>query len=53
MQLVQVDGEWRISDPPPELLLTSSEFSTAFRQRVLYFLDRIGDRRGAGRAACR
>jgi hypothetical protein len=42
MHLVQVDGEWRISDPPPELLLTSSEFSTAFRQRVLYFLDRSG-----------
>lgn len=42
MHLVQVDGEWRISDPPPELLLTSSEFSTAFRQRVLYFLDQSG-----------
>ena len=42
MHLVQVDGEWRIDDPPPELLLTSSEFSTAFRQRVLYFLDRSG-----------
>lgn len=42
LHLVQVDGEWRISDPPPELLLTSSEFSTAFRQRVLYFLDRSG-----------
>ena len=40
--LEQVDGEWRISSPPPELLLTSSEFSTAFRQRVLYFLDRTG-----------
>ena len=53
MHLVQVDGEWRISDPPPELLLTSSEFSTAFRQRVLYFLDPIGHRRGAGRAARR
>lgn len=42
MHLVQVDGEWRITDPPPELLLTNSEFSTAFRQRVLYFLDRTG-----------
>lgn len=42
MHLVQVDGEWRISDPPPELLLTSTEFSSAFRQRVLYFLDRSG-----------
>ncbi len=42
MNLVEVDGEWRIDNPPPELLLTSSEFSTAFRQRVLYFLDRSG-----------
>jgi hypothetical protein len=42
VHLVQVDGEWRISDPPPELLLTSTEFSSAFRQRVLYFLDRSG-----------
>lgn len=42
MFLVQVDGEWRIDNPPPELLLTNSEFSTAFRQRVLYFLDRSG-----------
>jgi hypothetical protein len=40
--LEQVDGEWRISEPPPELLLTSSEFSIPFRQRVLYFLDRTG-----------
>ena len=40
--LVLQDGEWRISLPPPELLLTSSEFSSAFRQRVLYFLDRTG-----------
>ncbi len=42
MHLVLVEGEWRISDPPPELLLTTSEFPAAFRQRVLYFLDRTG-----------
>ncbi|MGS0687405.1 LpqB family beta-propeller domain-containing protein [Nakamurella sp. GG22] len=42
LTLVQVDGEWRISDPPPELLLTTSEFPTAFRQRTLYFLDSSG-----------
>jgi hypothetical protein len=40
--LVKVDDEWRISDPPPELLLTASDFPTAYRQRVLYFLDRSG-----------
>lgn len=42
LTVVQVDGQWRISDPPPELLVTRSEFGTAFRQRVLYFLDRSG-----------
>lgn len=42
MHLVKVDDQWRISDPPPELLLTSSDFPTAYRQRVLYFLDPSG-----------
>ncbi len=42
MKLVQLEGEWRIDNPPPELLVVNSEFSTAFRQRVLYFLDRTG-----------
>ncbi len=42
LHLVQVDGQWRISDPPPELVLTESDFSTAFRERVLYFLDETG-----------
>ncbi len=42
MHLEKVDGEWRISDPPPDLLLTASDFPTAYRQRVLYFLDRSG-----------
>ena len=42
IHLVKVDDEWRINDPPPELLLTASDFPTAYRQRVLYFLDRSG-----------
>ena len=42
LSLEQVDGQWRISDPPPELMLTESDFATAFRQRVLYFLDATG-----------
>lgn len=42
IHLMLVDGEWRIIDPPPELLLTSTDFPTAYRQRVLYFLDRSG-----------
>ncbi len=42
IRLAQVDGQWRISELPDELMLTSSEFSTAFRQRILYFLDPTG-----------
>jgi len=42
LHLVKVDDEWRISDPPPELLLTGSDFPTAYRQRVLYFLGPSG-----------
>ena len=42
IHLMLVDGEWRITDPPPELLLTSTDFPTAYRQRVLYFLDQSG-----------
>ncbi len=42
LNLERVDGQWRISDPPPELMLTESDFATAFRQRVLYFLDETG-----------
>ena len=42
MHLVKIDDEWRISDPPAELILTSSDFPTAYRQRVLYFLDPSG-----------
>ncbi|WP_395726264.1 LpqB family beta-propeller domain-containing protein [Nakamurella sp.] len=42
IHLVKVDDEWRISDPPPDLLLTASDFPTAYRQRVLYFLDPSG-----------
>ncbi|HEY5881709.1 MAG TPA: LpqB family beta-propeller domain-containing protein [Nakamurella sp.] len=39
MHLVKVDDEWRIGDPPAELILTGSDFPAAYRQRVLYFLD--------------
>ncbi|HEY7815567.1 MAG TPA: LpqB family beta-propeller domain-containing protein [Nakamurella sp.] len=42
MILVKIDDEWRISDPPSELILTSSDFPSAYRQRVLYFLDQSG-----------
>lgn len=36
------DGQWRISEPPPDVLITRGDFSTALRQRVVYFLDSSG-----------
>jgi hypothetical protein len=42
MHLVQSDGQWRISDPPADVLITQSEFSTAFQPRTIYFLDSTG-----------
>ena len=42
VHLEQVDGQWRIADPPAELLVTAGEFDTAFRERTLYFLDQTG-----------
>lgn len=42
LTLEQVDGQWRIADPPAELLVTEGDFGTAFRERTLYFLDQTG-----------
>ena len=39
MRLVKENGQWRISDPPPELLIRQSDFDTVFSVRTLYFLD--------------
>jgi hypothetical protein len=33
------DGEWRISEPPPDLLVPQSWFAQRFRQVSLYFYD--------------
>jgi hypothetical protein len=33
------DGEWRISQPPPYLMVTRSWFEQRFRQASLYFFD--------------
>jgi hypothetical protein len=41
-QLVKLDGQWRISDAPPELLLTSDSFANDYEQRNLYFFDPTG-----------
>lgn len=42
IQLTKVHQQWRISDPPPDVMITSNDFSTAFRQRPVYFLDSSG-----------
>ncbi|MEO7125827.1 MAG: LpqB family beta-propeller domain-containing protein [Nakamurella sp.] len=34
--------QWRIANPPDNVLITRSEFSTALRQRTVYFLDSTG-----------
>jgi hypothetical protein len=41
-QLVKLNGQWRISDAPPELLLTSDSFANDYEQRNLYFFDPTG-----------
>ena len=40
--LEPIDGEWRIADPPQEVILQQKDFSQAFRQRSVYFLDQAG-----------
>ncbi len=39
VHLVKVGGQWRISDPPAELLIRQADFSSVFSVRTLYFLD--------------
>ncbi len=42
MTLVKVDGEWRINNPPNEVLIQEQDFDQAFRMRTVYFLDQTG-----------
>jgi len=39
VHLQQEKGQWRISDPPEELLIRLAAFSSVFSARTLYFLD--------------
>jgi hypothetical protein len=41
-KLVQVNGQWRISDAPQRLLLTSDLFQYDYQLRNLYFFDPTG-----------
>ncbi|MGY1641331.1 LpqB family beta-propeller domain-containing protein [Geodermatophilus sp. SYSU D00703] len=42
--LQQVDGEWRITDPPDGLLMLEPDFERLYERRDLYFLDPTGQR---------
>ena len=37
--LVKVDGQWRISNPPPYRMLTENDFLYYYRAQDLYFVD--------------
>jgi hypothetical protein len=36
--LTKINGQWRISTPPPQLLLTQGDFQRVYQPRNLYFL---------------
>jgi hypothetical protein len=40
LQLIQVDGQWRITNPPPGVIMTASTFNQAYRRLNVYFLNR-------------
>ncbi len=42
LSLVQVDGQWRIDNPPPGVVLRVDDFRRAYVQYNLYFLDSTG-----------
>src|SRR2546422_55319 len=37
--LTKVNGQWRITDPPNQLLLSNSEFHRVYQPRNLYYFD--------------
>lgn len=43
-QMAKVDGEWRIDNPPPGLLLRENLFNLGYSQYSVYFLDPTGKR---------
>lgn len=42
LRLVLVDGQWRIDNPPPGVILRDDDFRRAYVQYNLYFLDPTG-----------
>jgi hypothetical protein len=39
LELTRDDGEWRISRPPPQRILSETRFGNTYRRSVLYFPD--------------
>ena len=42
--LEQVNGEWRISDPPDGLIILEPDFERLYDERDVFFLDPTGQR---------
>lgn len=42
IELSRSNDQWRIANPPDDVLITKSDFGTALRQRTVYFLDSTG-----------
>ncbi|HLS76688.1 MAG TPA: MtrAB system accessory lipoprotein LpqB [Nocardia sp.] len=42
IEMVRVDGEWRIASLPPGVVMDSSAFAKSYRRYVLYFADPTG-----------
>ncbi|MDQ2845646.1 MAG: LpqB family beta-propeller domain-containing protein [Actinomycetota bacterium] len=42
LKLTKVKGEWRIENPPADLLITTTNFGKAYNYRTLYFLNSTG-----------
>jgi hypothetical protein len=39
LKLTQVDGEWRLANPPPGVLVFEGDFESEFREYNVYFFD--------------
>jgi hypothetical protein len=42
--LDRINGEWRISDPPPGVIVTATGFEQTYRRLNVYFLDQSGSK---------
>lgn len=42
LKMTKIKGDWRIENPPADLLITSSNFGTSYHYRTVYFLNSTG-----------